>query len=164
MGKPPLWRAAALAARSALLGVPEMAALFLLFPRFGPLWGLPQDAGGRTGLTAVVVAVLFLAAIFLAPLASIIAPYATGPALVFVGCVMLAGLADVDWDDVTAFVPAAITAAAMPLTYSIATGVGIGFITYTGLKLLSGRWREASPTIVILSVLFLLKFIFVREG
>ena len=59
---------------------------------------------------------------------------------------------------------AAITAAAMPLTYSIATGVGIGFITYTGMKLLSGRWREASPAIVILSVLFLLKFIFIQES
>lgn len=121
-------------------------------------------AGGRTGLTAVVVSLFFLAAIFLAPLASIIAPYATGPALVFVGCVMLAGLADVDWDDVTAFVPAAITAAAMPLTYSIATGVGMGFITYVGLKILSGRWREASPGIVILAALFLLKFIFVPES
>jgi AGZA family xanthine/uracil permease-like MFS transporter len=116
-------------------------------------------AGGRTGLTAVVTALFFLAALFFAPLASAIQPYATGPALVFVGCVMLAGLAKVDWEDVTAFVPAAITAASMPLTYSIATGVGLGFISYTFLKLLSGRWREVSIGMIVLTALFLVKFI-----
>lgn len=121
-------------------------------------------AGGRTGLTAVVVSLFFLAALFFAPLASAIQPYATGPALVFVGCVMLAGLAEVDWEDVTAFVPAAITAAAMPLTYSIASGIGLGFIAYTALKLLSGRWRELSVGMAVLSFLFLLKFIFVEGG
>jgi AGZA family xanthine/uracil permease-like MFS transporter len=117
-------------------------------------------AGGRTGLTSVVTALFFLAALFFAPLAGAIQPYATGPALVFVGCVMLAGMADVDWEDVTAFVPAAITAAAMPLTYSIATGVGLGFLTFTGLKLLSGKWRDVSIGMIVLSALFLLKFIF----
>jgi AGZA family xanthine/uracil permease-like MFS transporter len=107
----------------------------------------------------VVTALFFLAALFFAPLASAIQPYATGPALVFVGCVMLAGLAKVDWEDVTAFVPAAITAASMPLTYSIATGVGLGFISYTFLKLLSGRWREVSIGMIVLTALFLVKFI-----
>ena len=99
-------------------------------------------AGGRTGLTAVTVAVLFCIALFFAPLASAIQPYATGPALVFVGCVMAGGLAHVDWDDATSYVPAVITAVAMPLTYSIATGIGLGFITYVALKLGSGRSKD----------------------
>jgi AGZA family xanthine/uracil permease-like MFS transporter len=121
-------------------------------------------AGGRTGLTSVVTALFFLAALFFAPLASAIQPYATGPALVFVGCVMLAGLAEVVWEDVTSFVPAAISAAAMPLTYSIATGVGLGFLSFTALKLLSGRWKDVSPGMIVLSILFLLKFIFESGG
>ena len=120
--------------------------------------------GGQTGLTAVVTALFFVAALFFAPLASAIGPYATGPALVFVGCVMCAGMADIDWSDVTEFVPAAITAAAMPLTYSIASGIGLGFISYTAIKLLSGRWRDLGIGIVVLSTLFLLKFIFVQGG
>ncbi|MAP94497.1 MAG: guanine permease [Ponticaulis sp.] len=117
-------------------------------------------AGGRTGLTAVTVGVLFLAALFFAPLAGDIQAYATGPALVFVGCVMVGGLAKVDWEDLTCFVPAVITAVAMPLTYSIATGLGLGFITYAALKLGSGRFKELTPGVAVLAALFLLKFIF----
>ena len=117
-------------------------------------------AGGRTGLTAVVVAALFLLALFFAPLAGAIQTYATGPALVFVGCVMVGGLASVDWEDMTAFVPAVITAIAMPLTYSIATGIGLGFVAYAALKLGAGKWKELSPSVAVLAVLFLLKFIF----
>lgn len=117
-------------------------------------------AGGRTGLTAVVVAALFLLALFFAPLAGAIQTYATGPALVFVGCVMVGGLASVDWDDMTAFVPAVITAVAMPLTYSIATGIGLGFVAYAALKLGSGKWKQLSPSVAVLAILFLLKFIF----
>jgi len=115
-------------------------------------------AGGRTGLVAVVVAGLFLASLFFAPLAASIQPYATGPALVFAGCVMAGGLAEADWDDVTSYAPAVITALAMPLTYSIATGVGLGIIAYAGLKALSGRWREAGWGAYALAALFLLKF------
>ena len=118
-------------------------------------------SGGRTGLTSITVAVLFCVALFFAPLAGAIQPYATGPALVFVGCVMVGGLADVDWDDPTTFVPAVITAAAMPLTYSIATGIGLGFITYAALKLLSGHWKSLNIGVAVLAVLFLLKFIFI---
>lgn len=114
--------------------------------------------GGRTGLTAVVVAVLFLAALFLSPLAAAIPGYATAPALLFVACLMARGLADIAWDDMTEAVPAVITAIAMPLTYSIAHGIGIGFIAYAGIKLLSGRWRDLSPTVAILAVAFLLKY------
>ncbi|MEM7637508.1 MAG: NCS2 family permease [Pseudomonadota bacterium] len=117
-------------------------------------------AGGRTGLTAVVVAGLFLCALFFAPLAGAIQTYATGPALVFVGCVMVGGLASVDWDDMTAFVPAVITAVAMPLTYSIATGIGLGFVAYAALKLGAGKWKQLSPSVAVLAILFLLKFIF----
>ena len=118
-------------------------------------------AGGRTGLTAIVVAILFLVALFFAPLAGAIQSFATGPALVFVGCVMVGSLANIDWEDATCFVPAVITAIAMPLTYSIATGLGLGFITYAALKLGTGRWRELGAGVSVLAVLFLLKFIFV---
>ena len=117
-------------------------------------------AGGRTGLTAVTVAAMFLLAMFFAPLAGAIQSYATGPALVFVGCVMVGGLAEVDWEDSTCYVPAVITAVSMPLTYSIATGLGLGFISYVAIKLGSGRWKTLSPGVFVLAVLFLLKFIF----
>lgn len=118
-------------------------------------------AGGRTGLTAVTVGVLFLAALLLAPLAGMIQGYATGPALVFVGCVMMSGLAKVDWEDVTSFVPAVVMAAAMPFTYSIATGLGLGFIVYAVLKLGTGKVKEAGAGPLILAALFLAKFVFI---
>lgn len=117
-------------------------------------------AGGRTGLTALVTASLFLAALFFAPLAGSIQSFATGPALVFVGCVMVGGLASVDWEDSTAFVPAVITAVSMPLTYSIATGIGLGFVAYAALKIGAGRWKQVSPSVAVLAILFLAKFIF----
>ncbi|HET8728215.1 MAG TPA: NCS2 family permease, partial [Alphaproteobacteria bacterium] len=87
------------------------------------------NAGGRTGLTAVVVAVLFLACLFFAPLATSIPAYATAPALLFVACLMARGLSEIDWEDVTEYAPALVTALAMPLTYSIAHGIAFGFIT-----------------------------------
>ena len=115
-------------------------------------------AGGRTGLTAIVVAILFLACLLFAPLAGSIPAYATAPALLFVACMMARGLVEVNWEDVTDYVPAVVTALAMPLTFSIATGIGIGFITYAAVKVLSGRFQEASPAILILAVAFVLKF------
>lgn len=118
-------------------------------------------AGGRTGLTAVVVGLLFLAALLLSPLAGMIQSYATGPALVFVGCVMMSGLATIDWKDPTSFVPAVITAVGMPFTYSIATGLGMGFIAYAVLKIGVGKWREAGWGVMILAALFLIKFMFI---
>ena len=117
-------------------------------------------AGGRTGLTAIVVAILFLACLLLAPLASSIPAYATAPALLFVACMMARGLAEINWEDVTDYVPAVVTAIAMPLTFSIATGIGIGFITYAAVKVLSGRFQEAGPATLILAVAFVLKFSF----
>ena len=117
-------------------------------------------AGGRTGLTAVAVAVLFLLCLFFAPLAGTIPPYATAPALVFVACLMMRGIAEVDWDDVTEYVPAVITAISMPLTFSISTGIGFGFVAYAGIKILTGRWKDAGPAVIVLAVLFILKFAF----
>ncbi|MCL4710043.1 MAG: NCS2 family permease [Pseudorhodoplanes sp.] len=116
------------------------------------------SAGGRTGLTAAVVAILFLLALFFSPLAGMIPAYATSAALLFVACLMARGLAEMDWEDVTEAAPAVVTAFAMPLTYSIATGIGLGFITYVLMKLLTGRIRDASPAIIVLAIIFAVKF------
>ena len=122
------------------------------------------NAGGRTGLTALTVSVLFLLALFLAPLAGSIPAYATAPALVFVACLMARGLTEIDWDDVTEYAPALVTAVAMPLTFSIANGIAFGFITYAAIKLLSGRLAEARPAVVILALLFCVKFAVLGAG
>ncbi len=115
-------------------------------------------AGGRTGLTAVVVAGLFLLALFFAPLAGSVPPFATAAAVFFVACVMCQALADIDWADMTDFVPAIVTALGMPLTFSISTGIGLGFIAYVAIKILSGRPREASPAMLVLAGIFVIKF------
>lgn len=115
-------------------------------------------AGGRTGLTAVVVAVLFLLAMFFAPLAGSVPGYATAPGVLFVACIMSRGFAEVDWDDVTDSAPAVITAISMPLTFSISTGIGLGFIAYAAIKVLSGRFREATPAVIFLALIFVVKF------
>lgn len=118
-------------------------------------------AGGRTGLTALTVAVLFLLGLFFAPLAGSIHAYATAPALLFVACMMARGLAELDWDDVTEYVPAVTAALAMPFTFSIANGIAFGFVSYAAIKLVSGRWSEAGPAVYVLAVLFVMKFMFV---
>lgn len=115
------------------------------------------DAGGRTGLTAVTVAALFLLALFLAPLAQMIPSYATAPALVFVAVLMARSLKELPWDDLTEFAPALITALAMPLTFSIAHAIGLGFITYAAIKLLTGRHGEVSIAVWIITAAFLVK-------
>lgn len=117
-------------------------------------------AGGRTGLTALVTAILFLLGLFFAPLATSIPAYATAPALLFVACLMARGLAELDWEDVTEYVPGVVAAIAMPLTFSIANGIAFGFVTYAAIKLLSGRPGEASAAVYVLAVLFVLKFVF----
>jgi AGZA family xanthine/uracil permease-like MFS transporter len=116
------------------------------------------NAGGRTGLTAVVVAILFLVALFFSPLAGMVPAYATAAALLYVACIMAKGLAEMNWDDVTEYAPAVVTAVAMPLTYSIATGIGLGFITYVLIKILAGKAQDASPTLLALAVIFAIKF------
>ena len=119
------------------------------------------QAGGRTGLTALTVAVLFLACLFIAPLAGVVPGYATAPALLFVACLMLKDLTEVQWDDTTEAVPAVVTALMMPFTYSIANGLAFGFITYAVLKLFTGRVREVHWIMWVIAGLFLFKFIYV---
>jgi len=118
------------------------------------------QAGGRTGLTAVAVAVLFLLALFIAPLAGVVPAYATAPALFFVACLMLRELADIDWNDTTECVPAVITALVMPFTYSIANGLALGFISYAALKLLTGRVKDVSAVIWVIAAIFLFKMVY----
>ena len=115
-------------------------------------------AGGRTGMTAATVSILFLLALFFSPLAGMIPAYATSAALFYVACVMVRSLADIDWEDITEYAPAVVAAVTMPLTYSIATGIGLGFITYAVLKILAGKFREASPAVLVLALIFAVKF------
>ncbi len=114
--------------------------------------------GGRTGLTACVVGILFLLAAFFAPLASAIPPIATAPALIIVGALMISVVRKIEWDDLTESLPAFLTIIAMPLTFSIANGLAIGFICYPALKLLAGRRREIHPLVFVLAALFLARY------
>ncbi|MGH7184678.1 MAG: NCS2 family permease [Pseudomonadota bacterium] len=115
-------------------------------------------AGGRTGMTAVVVAILFLAALVLSPLANPIPGYATAPALLYVACLMTRGLTEIDWEDATEFAPAVITAIAMPLTFSITDGIALGAIVYAALMPVAGRAREVHPLLYAFAALFLLRY------
>jgi AGZA family xanthine/uracil permease-like MFS transporter len=117
------------------------------------------NAGGRTGLTAVVVAILFLFCLFFSPLAQTVPAYATAPALLYVACLMTRGLAEIDWEDATEYAPAVITAIAMPLTYSIADGLGLGFICYALMKVTSGKISECPPAVMVIAALFAFKFV-----
>jgi AGZA family xanthine/uracil permease-like MFS transporter len=113
--------------------------------------------GGRTGLTAVTVAVLFGACLFFAPLAQSVPAFATAPALIFIATYFLRNIKDIDWDDISEYVPAALAAIIMPLTYSIAYGIAIGFVSYVLIKALSGKGRSlnyASIGLAVVSVLF----------
>ena len=121
------------------------------------------QAGGRTGVTAITVAVLFLACLFIAPLAGVVPGYATAPALLYVSCLMLRDMVDVPWDDATEAVPAALTALLMPFTYSIANGVAFGFIAYGGLKLLTGQVRQVKPIVWIIAAVFLFRFFYLSS-
>jgi adenine/guanine/hypoxanthine permease len=116
------------------------------------------SAGGRTGLTALFVAAFFLAALFFAPLAGMVPAYASAAALLYVACVMARGLAEIDWDDITEAAPAVIAAVTMPLTYSIATGIGLGFITYALAKIVAGKFADAKPAVLVLAAIFAIKF------
>lgn len=117
-------------------------------------------AGGRTGLTAVVVAVLFILALFFAPLASMVPAFATAPALLYVAALMTSGLARIDWEDITDAAPALVTALGMPLAFSIAHGIALGFIVYVAIKLASGRWHQLNAALLVIAALFVLKFAF----
>ena len=123
--------------------------------------GAGVSVGGRTGMTAVVVGLLFLLTIFFSPLAGMVPAYATAGALVYVGILMASSLIKVQWDDLTEATPAFITAAMMPFTYSITEGIAFGFISYCVMKLGTGRWREVYAPVWVVSLLFLIKFIWV---
>jgi AGZA family xanthine/uracil permease-like MFS transporter len=116
------------------------------------------QAGGRTGLTALTVAALFLLTLFLAPLATSIPAFATAPALVFVALLMARALGELRWDDATDYMPAVVTALAMPFTFSIATGIGLGFIVHAAVKAMAGRAGEVSGAVWLIAGLSVAKF------
>jgi AGZA family xanthine/uracil permease-like MFS transporter len=115
--------------------------------------------GGRTGLTSVTTGILFIVALVLAPLAGIVPSAATAPALIVVGILMMASLKDIDFKDMTEAVPAFLTMVMMPLTYSIATGIGIGLISYVLIKLGTGKIKDLHIVTIIIAALFVIKFI-----
>jgi len=117
-------------------------------------------AGARTGLSNIFVAGLFLAATFFAPLAAAIPGYATAPALIVVGALMTESIGRVNWSDFTDAIPAFVTLLATPLTFSIATGLSLGLISYTLVKVAAGRFREISPVIWILTLLFIFRYVY----
>ncbi|PUR96890.1 adenine permease PurP [Salmonella enterica subsp. enterica serovar Dublin] len=119
------------------------------------------SVGGRTGLTAVVVGILFLLVIFLSPLAGMVPPYAAAGALIYVGVLMTSSLARVNWQDLTESVPAFITAVMMPFSFSSTEGIALGFISYCVMKIGTGRLRDLSPCVVIVALLFVLKIVFI---
>ncbi|PWI34506.1 guanine permease [Vibrio albus] len=116
--------------------------------------------GGRTGLTAVVVGILFLLALFFSPLAGMIPAYATSGALFYVAILMMSGLVAIDWRDLTEAAPVAVVCLLMPLTYSIADGIALGFISYAAIKALSGKGRQVPVGVWVLAAIFALKFAF----
>jgi len=114
--------------------------------------------GGRTGLTALAVALFFVLALFAAPLAASVPEFATAPALIFVAGLMAQALKGVHWNDETEYLPAMITVFAMPFTFSITTGIGLGFLSYAGIKTLAGRAREVHGAVWVLAALCAVKF------
>jgi adenine/guanine/hypoxanthine permease len=121
-------------------------------------------AGARTGLSNVFVAGLFLLAAFCAPLAAAIPGYATAPALILVGALMTESIARVEWAEFTEAIPAFVTLLATPLTFSIATGLSLGLISYTLVKVAAGKYREISAVIWILTALFILRYVYLAAG
>lgn len=116
------------------------------------------QAGGRTGLTAFVIGILFLLVLFLSPLAGVIPAYATAPALIYVALLMLREITEIDWNDMTEVVPSAITLIAMPFTYSIAEGMAFGFISFVIIKAFTFRFKELHLATILIAALFVLRF------
>ncbi len=115
-------------------------------------------SGGRTGLTAVTVAFMFLLALFFAPLFAMIPAAATAPALIIVGMLMMGAVVKINFDDVTEAIPAFLAIVMMPYTYSIAEGIVFGMLSYVLLKVFTGKYKEIGPVMYVLSVLFVLSF------
>lgn len=118
------------------------------------------QAGGRTGLTALTIAALFVLSLFLAPLAGSVPAYATAPALLYVAGLMLREVSDIDWKEITEAAPAALTVIMMPFTYSIANGLAFGFISYVALKALTAKFRDIHPATLLVAILFVIKYAF----
>ncbi|MGO4448861.1 NCS2 family permease [Phyllobacterium sp. TAF24] len=116
------------------------------------------QAGGRTGLTALTIAILFLAALFIAPLAGSVPGYATAPALLYVAGLMMRELIDIEWADITESTPAALTALMIPFTYSIANGLAFGFISYVVLKTFTGRVKDVHLATWLVAILFVVRY------
>ena len=116
------------------------------------------EAGGRTGLTALTTGILFLACMFLAPIAAIIPAAATSAALIYVGVLMVANLKNIDFTDLTQVLPTALMLISMPVSGSIGHGIGLGMISYTAIKLFTGKGKEVSAVTYVISLIFLIKF------
>ena len=120
------------------------------------------EAGGRTGLTSIVVGLLFLFAMFLSPLASIIPPYATAGALIYVAILMLSGMEKLNWSSTAELLPALVIIVMIPLTFSIADGIALGFLTYVFLKIFNGEYKDIASGAWFLTLIFISKFIFLK--
>lgn len=121
-------------------------------------------AGGRSGMTAIVTGLLFLAAIFIAPFLGAPPPFVTAPALILVGAMMMSHAAAIDWADYSVSIPSFLTLIAIPMTFSIANGLSLGFLAYALMKIFSGRWREASPFVYVLAAILAARFLFLGNG
>jgi AGZA family xanthine/uracil permease-like MFS transporter len=121
-------------------------------------------AGARTGLANIAVAALFLVSVFFSPVAAAIPGFATAPALILVGALMTQSIARVNWSDFTDTFPAFVTLLATPLTFSIATGLSLGLISYTVVKVAAGKYRDVSPLLWILTTLFILRYIYLAAS
>jgi AGZA family xanthine/uracil permease-like MFS transporter len=121
-------------------------------------------AGGRSGVTAIGCGLLFLAALVVAPLFGAIPAQATAPALIVVGALMLVHTEEIEWTNPAASIPAFLTLAAIPMTFSIANGLAFGFTAHTLLKVLSGQWRRVHWMVYLLTALFLLRFFYLGQG
>ena len=119
------------------------------------------EVGGRTGLTALTTGIIFLACMFIAPIAGIIPAAATSSALIYVGLLMLGGLKKIDFDDISQSLPAALMLICMPISGSIGHGIGLGLISFTVIKVFTGKAKEVSVVTYIISLLFLIKFFLV---
>ena len=120
-------------------------------------------AGGRTGVTAIVTGALFVVALFVAPVVGAIPSAATAPALIVVGSMMMSVVAEVQWSDPEVSVPAFLTMMAIPLTFSIANGLAFGFVAYTLIKVLRGKFREVNWVVYVLTAIFIVRFVYLSH-
>jgi adenine/guanine/hypoxanthine permease len=121
-------------------------------------------AGGRSGVTAVVVGLLFLVAMFVAPLVGAIPAAATAPALIIVGSLMVSHVTEIDWNDMALAIPSFLTLLMIPLTFSIANGLAFGFTAYTVLRVARGEWRKVNWLMYVLTALFVVRFVYLSAA